>query len=56
MRNLNLNNYGVQEMNAGEMRENNGGYGSYAWPTMTKEQIDYAGSYVSGVISGLFAL
>lgn len=25
MKNLNLNNYGVQEMNAEEMRENNGG-------------------------------
>lgn len=25
MKNLDLNKYGVQEMNAGEMRENNGG-------------------------------
>ena len=25
MKNLDLNNYGVQEMNAGEIRENNGG-------------------------------
>jgi len=26
MKNLDLNNYGVQEMNAGEMRDNNGGF------------------------------
>ena len=26
MKNLDLNKYGVQEMNAGEMRENNGGF------------------------------
>ena len=31
MKNLDLNKYGVKEMNAGEMRENNGGYGNVVW-------------------------
>jgi hypothetical protein len=31
MKNLDLNNYGVQEMNAGEMREIEGGLANLVW-------------------------
>lgn len=31
MKNVNLNNYGVQEMNAEEMRETDGGLASIVW-------------------------
>lgn len=36
MKTLDVNNYGVQEMNAGEMRENNGGMDIGGWLTVAE--------------------
>ncbi len=65
MKTLNLNDFGVQEMNAEEMRDNNGG--SMAGPAasyyMTSDQMNAVGAAirngiatVGGFISGFFGI
>jgi len=53
MKNLDLNNFGVQEMNAGEMRETDGGKDIFGWELMFPGIMDGYNPNLPPIFDGL---